>query len=39
VNEVRNELNYDLTYFYENKLDKELIVKKENLKIKKEKSL
>jgi len=28
VNEVRNELNYDLTYFYENKLDKELIVKK-----------
>jgi hypothetical protein len=35
VNEVRNELNYDLTYFYENKLDKELIVKKENLKIKK----
>jgi hypothetical protein len=38
VNEVRNELNYDLTYFYENKLDKELIVKK-NLKIKKEKSL
>jgi hypothetical protein len=28
VNEVRNELNYDLTYFYENKLDKELIKKK-----------
>lgn len=28
VNEVRNELNYDLTYFYENKLDKELIVKR-----------
>lgn len=28
VNEVRNELNYDLTYFYENRLDKELIVKR-----------
>jgi hypothetical protein len=28
VNEVRNELNYDLTYFYENKLDNELIVKR-----------
>jgi hypothetical protein len=28
VNEVRNELNYDLTFFYENKLDKELIVKR-----------
>lgn len=28
VNEVRNELNYDLTYFYENKLDKELVGKK-----------
>ena len=28
VNEVRNELNYDLTYFYENKLDKELVSKK-----------
>jgi hypothetical protein len=28
VNEVRNELNYDLTYFYENKLDKELVVKR-----------
>jgi len=28
VNEVRNELNYDLTYFYENKLDKEIIVKR-----------
>lgn len=28
VNEVRNELNYDLTYFYENKLDKELVTKK-----------
>ncbi len=28
VNEVRNELNYDLTYFYENKLNKELVVKR-----------
>lgn len=28
VNEVRNELNYDLTYFFENRLDKELIVKR-----------
>jgi len=28
VNEVRNELNYDLTYFFETKLDKELIVKR-----------
>ena len=28
VNEVRNELNYDLTYFFENKLDKELITKR-----------
>lgn len=28
VNEVRNELNYDLTYFYENKLNKETIVKR-----------
>lgn len=28
VNEVRNELNYDLTYFYENKLDQEIVVKK-----------
>ncbi len=28
VNEVRNELNYDLSYFYENKLSKELISKK-----------
>ena len=28
VNEVRNELNYDLTYFFENKLDEELVVKK-----------
>lgn len=28
VNEVRNELNYDLTFFYENKLSKEIIVKR-----------
>ena len=28
VNEIRNELNYDLTYFYENRLDKELIIKR-----------
>ena len=28
VNEVRNELNYDLTYFYENRLDKEIVTKK-----------
>jgi len=28
VNEIRNELNYDLTYFYENRLDKELMVKR-----------
>lgn len=28
VNEVRNELNYDLTYFYENKLGKEVMVKR-----------
>jgi len=28
VNEVRNELNYDLTYFFENKLGKEMIVKR-----------
>jgi len=28
VNEVRNELNFDLTYFYENKLGKELISKR-----------
>ena len=28
VNEVRNELNYDLTFFYENKLGKELITKR-----------
>lgn len=28
VNEVRNELNYDLTYFYENRLGKELMVKR-----------
>jgi hypothetical protein len=28
VNEVKSELNYDLTYFYENKLSEELIVKR-----------
>ena len=28
IDEVRNELNYDLTYFYENKLSKELITKR-----------
>ena len=28
VNEVRNEMNYDLTFFFENKLSKELIVKR-----------
>jgi hypothetical protein len=28
VNEVRNELNYDLTYFFENRLSKEMIVKR-----------
>ena len=28
VNEVRNELNFDLTFFYENKLDRELITKR-----------
>jgi hypothetical protein len=28
VNEVRNELNFDLTFFYENKLGKELITKR-----------
>lgn len=28
VNEVKNELNYDLTYFYENNLSKELITKR-----------
>lgn len=28
VNEVRNELNFDLTYFYENKLNKETVSKK-----------
>lgn len=28
VNEVKNELNFDLTYFYENKLDKELMSKR-----------
>lgn len=28
VNEVKNELNFDLTFFYENKLNKEVIVKR-----------
>lgn len=28
VNEVRNELNYDLTFFYEDKIDKEVISKR-----------
>lgn len=28
VNEVKNELNFDLTYFYQNKLSKELITKR-----------
>jgi len=28
INEVRNELNFDLTYFYENKLNKELVSKR-----------
>jgi len=28
VNDVRNELNFDLTYFYEKKLDKELVSKR-----------
>jgi len=28
VNEVKNELNFDLTYFFENKLEKELVVKR-----------
>ena len=28
VNEVKNELNFDLTYFFENKLEKEIIVKR-----------
>ena len=28
INEVRNELNYDLTYFYENRLSKEIITKR-----------
>ena len=28
VNEVRNELNYDLTYFYENKLGQEIMTKR-----------
>jgi hypothetical protein len=29
VNEVRNELNFDLTYFYKNKVSKEVIVKRQ----------
>lgn len=28
VNEVKNELNFDLTFFYENKLDSEMITKR-----------
>ena len=28
VNEVKNELNFDLGYFYENKLDTELVAKR-----------
>jgi hypothetical protein len=28
INEVKGELNYDLAYFYENKLSKELVVKR-----------
>ena len=28
VNEAKNELNYDLTYFYENKLSKEIVTKR-----------
>jgi hypothetical protein len=28
INEIKNELNYDLTFFYENKLSKELISKR-----------
>jgi hypothetical protein len=28
VNEVRNELNYDLTFFFENKLSKEVVKKR-----------
>jgi hypothetical protein len=28
VNETKNELNYDLTFFYENKLSKEIVVKR-----------
>ena len=28
VNEVKNDLNYDLTYFYENKLEKEVVIKR-----------
>jgi hypothetical protein len=28
INDIRNELNFDLTYFYEKKLDKELVAKR-----------
>jgi hypothetical protein len=28
VNDIKNELNFDLTYFYENKLNKEIVSKK-----------
>ena len=28
INEIRNDLNYDLTFFYENKLNKEVIIKR-----------
>jgi hypothetical protein len=28
VNEVRNELNFDLTFFYENKINKQIVIKK-----------
>jgi hypothetical protein len=28
IDEIKNELNYDLTYFYENKLKKETVIKK-----------
>jgi hypothetical protein len=28
INEIKNELNYDLTYFYENNLSREVIVKR-----------
>ena len=28
IDEVKNELNYDLTYFYESKLKKEVVIKR-----------